>query len=220
MPPQDPPRRGWPPPVTEVNADPARTHTPIPSLEATTEPPPAPMRKPPPKGYEGPRQRLDSHRDDPTLIGLAPPAERRPEPANPPPPESMRPRVEVSADDFGQTVHANYGKNRFSGPAWVFLVVAALGAAVAITYFVTRNADSSRPPSDTVLNELRAFREEQHGVNIDVKLQLGLLRNDVNSLQSQTGANSAAIGGLSAANPRYAPPSDPRAAPMNDVLKR
>src|SRR6185369_13642248 len=82
MPQDQPPRRK---PYGHVTDEPnafRAPHTPIPSLEATTEPPPAPMRKPPPKGYEGPRTRLESHRDESTLVGLAPPAERRPEPAN------------------------------------------------------------------------------------------------------------------------------------------
>jgi len=114
--------------------------------------------------------------------------------------------IEESAAEFATEVHANYGKGKFSGPAWVFLVVAALGAAVAITYFVTRNSDSSRPPNDDVLSELRAFRAEQDKNNIDTRMQIGFLTNRVGALETQASELRAAIAGISAAKPRFAPP--------------
>lgn len=111
-----------------------------------------------------------------------------------------------SVAEFGTEVQANYGKNKFAGPAWALLVLAALASVVAVTYFVTRNSDGSRPPSDAVLNELRAFRDEQHQCNTDTKLQLGLLTGRVGSLETGTSELRSAIGGIAAANPRFAPP--------------
>lgn len=114
-------------PITELNVS-RGPHTPIPGPDARpTEPPPQAMPMRPPKHLAGPRPHLESHRDETTQIGLAPPAERRPEPVNPPPPESMRPpmpSVETGVVTVGK------GKWSMSMPSAVALaMIACVGGA-------------------------------------------------------------------------------------------
>ena len=85
-------------------------------------------------------------------------------------------------------------------------MICALASAVAITYFLTRHSDGSRPPSDDVLSALQSFRDEQRQRDADIKLQLGLLTGRVGTIETGNSELRAAIAGISAANPRFAPP--------------
>lgn len=133
---QDPPRRGKPPPVTEINADPDRTHTPIPSLEATTEPPPQAMPMRPPKGYEGPRPRLDSHRDERTLVGS---------PAPPPRPQQDSREVATETLLIELAERATAEREARAEAEELRLQLRALDAAHRLPR-VEAAAESSRPP--------------------------------------------------------------------------
>lgn len=85
-PPEKPPRRPFGSVTSEPNE--ARApHTPVPPPDALPTAPPPAMPMPPPRAYEGPRRALFEPQDERTLIGVAPPAERRPAPVNPPPPD-------------------------------------------------------------------------------------------------------------------------------------
>ncbi len=221
MPPEKPPRGKLPSATAEPNVS-RGPHTPVPGPDAyPTEPPPQAMRVPPPRGYEGPRARLGSRPDEQTLVGSpSPPAERRPLPANPPPPESMRPspRIEVADDDFGQTVHAKYGKGSFSGPAWVFLVLALVGAAVALTWFVTRNSDGSRPPADDVLVKLNALDAKLDKSNAAQDLHEALVLQRIGALETQNGATQARLDALLRGAQMY--PAPPLNVPVSQALSQ
>lgn len=75
-------------------------------------------------------------------------------PHTPVPPRDRQPSrpetVEVEmADDrpsvveFQRAVHAKYGKASFSGPAWVFLILAVFGALGVIIYQLARRPEAS-----------------------------------------------------------------------------
>jgi len=180
MPPKDPPKRGWPPPVTEVNA--ARgPHTPIP--DARTAPPPA-MPMGPPKHLAAPRTRLDSHRDDPTLVGLAPPAERRPEPVNPPPPESMRPTIADRASEppAGQVVLGK-GKWSLSMPSVVALALIASVGGFATAWLNKPNAGDPAEIAKAIRDEAAKAKEERAVVDAAILKRLDGAETKLDRLQ-------------------------------------
>jgi hypothetical protein len=116
-------------------------------------------------------------------------------------PDSDPPRVEpvnvrssrADVEEFTHNVHAKYGKASFSGPAWVFLVVACLGIGAAGSYYVIRNSDSSRPPQDAVLTAVKALEAKVDKRNNDQDLRDALILQRVGTLESQNGVTQAQL---------------------------
>lgn len=168
----------------------------------------------PPKHLAGPRARLDSHRGNETLVGLAPPAERRPEPVNPPPPESMRPAEPAPT---GQVVLGK-GKWAMSMPSAVAMaLIACLGGALtawinkpqqagqaeilkAIDDAAAKTAVDRKPLDDAIVKRLG-----------DDETALQLLRLSVEAL------NNRVTDRLNAISPQ---PVDPLRDRMNDRLRK
>lgn len=115
-------------------------------------------------------------------------------------------REREPAEDFGSEVQANYGKGRFSGPAWAFLVACALAACVAITYFVTRNSDGSRPPQDEVLTAVNALNAKVDKIEAARELHDALVLQRIGALETQNGATQARLDAVLAGQGRLPQP--------------
>jgi len=204
-----------PPRVTEINV--ARgPHTPVPPADTRgTEPPPAPMPMEPPKHLAGPRGRLDSLRDDPTLIGLAPPSERRPAPVNPPPSESMRPPMpSVEAG----TVTLAKGKWAMSMPNTVALaLIACLGGA--LTAWISKpNAGDPAEIAKTIRNEMLLLRQDITNAQAAITHRQDGTDTKVDRLQDSQDRLRERFNERFAQEP--ATRADPLAAPMNRQLTK
>jgi hypothetical protein len=212
---QDPHRRGKPPQVTEINAS-RGPHTPIPGPDARpTEPPPQAMPMRPPKHLAGPRPHLESHRDETTQIGLAPPAERRPEPVNPPPPESMRPPM--PSVETG-TVTVARGKWTLSVPSAVVLAALTCVGGAATAWV-------NKSPADDPTPALKAMRDIADQLKEDRKTELEALTKRVGDTEGELKLLNLSVQQLNnrvtdKLNQIYPAAPDSRAAPMNDLLRK
>lgn len=129
--------------------------------------------------------------------------------------------VEVEDDrpstvEFDRAVHAKYGKGSFSGPAWVFLVIALMGGCVATTWFVTRGAASGTSP-DEVLIAVKALKAEVDKGNAAKELHDALVLQRIGMLETQNGATQARLDAILRQTPAYAPPVN---VPVSQALAR
>jgi hypothetical protein len=157
---------------------------------------------------------MGSHRDEETLVGLAPPAERRPEPVNPPPPESMRP-PQPSADT-GQIV-VGRGKWTLSMPS-AFALAALTSVAGAFLGWV--NKPNAGDPAVIVAGwRAEKAKDDEQRKTVDaaltkrvegVELEIRLMRQSFDDFRAS----------MSFRNPLPPSPVDPLAAPMNKQLSQ
>jgi hypothetical protein len=143
--------------------------------------------------------------------------------SDPPPSEDVDvgfPEVEspsrIEQEAFRHDVHAHYGKGSFRGPAWVFLVVAFVAGAVALTWFLTRHSDSARPPQDEVLSAVNALKVEVDKSNAAKELHDALVLQRIGALETQNGATQARLDALLRGGPVY--PSPPLNVPVSQAL--
>jgi len=165
--------------ITEINADPERLHTPPP--DAATAPPPPPMPMLPPRHLAAPRARLPSIRDDQTLVGLAPP-ERRPEPVNPPPPESSSPTM-APLSVPPEHVKLGRGKWQLSVPSAVAMaLIACLGGG--ITAWINKPNDGDPAAiAKAIRDEMAALRSDIATQNAAIVHRLDGTETKVDRLQ-------------------------------------
>lgn len=151
MPRPEPPRPGNRLSVTDIVAPGAVHDVRQSAVDIVTEPPPKPMPMAPPRGLQGPRARLvSSPEPDRTLIGLAPPSERRPSMSNPPPKDAgdTEANARLAAKDaeierLKRQVEAKEPPEKFDAVAYFtrfqvialkfFLPLAAILGAVGVT---------------------------------------------------------------------------------------
>lgn len=193
MSPPEPPRRGnLPLAVSEPNV--ARgPHTPVP--EAPTVPPPPAMPMAPPKHLAAPRARLGSLRDDQTLVGLAPPAERRPAPVNPPPPESMRPPMPSVEVAEARAVTLARGKWSLSLPnAVAMALIASLGGAV-VTWI-------NKPSQGDMSPIAKDLRNKVDLTEANCTKQVSALSDRFNTAETKASLQQGALESIAAARPK------------------
>jgi hypothetical protein len=172
------------------------------------------MAMPPPKHLAGPRARLDSHRDDPTLVGLAPPVERRPDPVNPPPPESVRPPM--PSVETGQIVLEKGGWKLSLPGAFMLALLASLGGGV-VSWLSKPSSGDAAPLIATAIGKMDAAEEKRAAFEKaitdrqgNVELELRLQRQSIENIRDL----------MNMRNPLPPSPIDPRAPAMNDALKK
>lgn len=156
-------------------------------------------------------------RPDQTLVGLAPPSEKRPQMANPPPPESLPPPPSLPSSVPPGQVVLGRGKWSMSMPSVVALALIASVGGFFTAWLNKPSAGDAAPLIATAIGKLDAAEEKRAAFEKamtdrqgNVELEMRLQRQSIETIRDL----------MNMRNPLPPSPLDPRAAPMNEALKK